>query len=97
MDERQNVQEHLSYFQKILIDLLSVGEKVEEKTKALILLASLPPSYKSLMITLLVEKSTIKMDKVTTMILQIEVLKNMSQSQSSTCWRLCYLMYLYMN
>ena len=59
------MQEYLSHFQKILTDFLSVGEKVEEKTRALVLLASLPPSYKSLVTDLLVEKSTIKMDEVT--------------------------------
>ena len=69
MIEGQSVQEHLSYFQKILTYLFSVGEKVEEKTRALILLALLHPSYESLVIARLVKKSTIKMDKVITMIL----------------------------
>ena len=63
------MQECLSHFQKILTDLLSIGEKVEEKTKMLILLVSLPPSYESLMTVLLVGKSTIKMDEITTAIL----------------------------
>ena len=45
MDEGQSVQEHLSHFQNILIDLLNVGEKVEEKTTVLVLLASLLSSY----------------------------------------------------
>ena len=61
--EGQSVQEHLSHFQKILTDLLSVGENVEEKTRMLILLASLFPSYESLVTALLVGKSTIKMDR----------------------------------
>ena len=49
------MQEHLSYFQKILTDLLSVGENIEEKTRALALLASLFLSYESL-VTALLEK-----------------------------------------
>ena len=35
------MQEHLSYFQKILTDLLSIGEKVEEKIRVLVLIALL--------------------------------------------------------
>ena len=56
------MREHLSHFQKILTDLLSIGEKIEEKIRVLVLLVSLLPSYESLVITLLVKKSTIKMD-----------------------------------
>ena len=63
------MQKHLSHFQKTLTDLLSVGENIEEKTRMLVLLASLPSSYKSLVTALLVEKSTIKMDEVTAAIL----------------------------
>ena len=39
MTEGQSMQEHLSHFQKILTDLLSIGEKVKEKARALVLLA----------------------------------------------------------
>ena len=63
------MQEHLSHLQKILTDLLSVDENIEEKTRVLVLLASLSPSYESLVTALLVRKSTIKMDEVTTAIL----------------------------
>ena len=81
-DERQSVQEHLSHFQKILTNLLSIGEKVEEKIRMLILLASLSPSYESLMTALLVGKSTIKMDKVTIVILQNEILRRENPASS---------------
>ena len=77
------MQEHLSHFQKILIDLLSVGEKVEEKTKMLALLASLLSLYESLVTALLVEKSTIKMDEVTAAIFQNEVLRRDNPASSS--------------
>ena len=49
----------------------------------LVLLASLPPSYESLVTAFLVEKSTIKMDEVTTIILQNEVLKKKNPTLSS--------------
>ena len=77
------MQEHLSHLQKILTDLLSVGEKVEEKTRALVLLVSLPPSYESLVTAFLVGKSTIKMDEVTAAILQNEVLRRENPALSS--------------
>ena len=78
------MQEHLSHFQKILIDLLSVGEKIEEKTRASVLLALLPLSYEFLMIVLLVRKSTIKMDEVTMAILQSEAPRRENPTSSSS-------------
>ena len=83
MTEGQSVQEHLSHFQKILTDLLSIDENVEEKTRVLVLLASLPPSYEFLVTALLVGKSTIKMDEVTAAILQNEVLRRKNPASSS--------------
>ena len=77
------MQEHLNYFQKILTDLLSIDEKVKEKTRTLVLLASLFSLYKFLVNALLVKKSTIKMDEVTIVILQNEVLRRESPASSS--------------
>ena len=81
MIEKQNVQEHLNRFQKILTDL-SIGEKVEEKTRALVLLALLFPSYESLVTALLVGQSTIKIDEITVVILQNEILKRKNSTSS---------------
>ena len=67
--------EHLSNLQKILTDLLHFGEKVEEKIKTLVLLLLLPPSFESLVTTHVVEKSIIKIDEVTSALLQNEILK----------------------
>ena len=69
MTEGQSMQEHLNHFQKIFTDLFSVGEKVEEKTRALVLLKSLLSSYEFFVTALLVKKSTIKIDEVTVVIL----------------------------
>ena len=77
------MQKHLSHFQKIRTDLLNIGEKVEEKTRALVLLALLLPSYESLVTTFLVGKTTIKMDEVTIMILQNEILRRENPASSS--------------
>ena len=83
MVEGQSVQEHLSHFQKILTDFLSIVENVEEKIRVLVLLASFSPSYESLVTALLVRKSTIKMDEVITTILQNEVLRKENPASSS--------------
>ena len=77
------MQEHLSHFQKILTNLLSVGEKVEQKIRKLVLLALLLPLYESLVTTLLVEKSTIKMDEVIMVILQKKNFKRENLASSS--------------
>ena len=77
------MQEHLSHFQKILTNLLSVGEKVEQKIRKLVLLALLLPLYESLVTTLLVEKSTIKMDEVIMVIFQNEFLRRENLVSSS--------------
>ena len=69
------MQEHFSNFQKILTNLLRVCEKVEEKIRILILLSSLSPSFDSLVTTLFVGKSTIKMEEVTSALLQNKILR----------------------
>ena len=69
------MQEHLNNFQKILTDLLGVGEKVKKNTRMLVLLSSLLPSFESLTTIFLTEKSTIKMDEITSVLLQNEVLR----------------------
>ena len=62
MTERQNMQKHFRDFQKIFTELLSIGEKIEEKTRALVLRPSLLSLYESLVTVILVKKSTIKVD-----------------------------------
>ena len=76
------MQEHLSNFQNILTDLLNVGEKVEEKTRTLVLLSSLYLSFESLVTTFLVEKCTIKMEEVTSIFLQNKILRQENQTLS---------------
>ena len=83
MTEGQSIQEHLSYLQKILTDLLSVGKNIKEKIRTLVLLASLLPSYESLMTALLMGKSTIKMDEITAVILQNKILRRENPASSS--------------
>ena len=75
MIEGQSVQEHLSNFQKIFTDLLSIDKKVEEKNRALVLLSSLSSSFESLVTALFMKKSTIKMEEVTSALLQNKILR----------------------
>ena len=79
------MHEHLSNFQKILTNLLSIDEKDEEKTKVLVLLSLLSLSFKSLVTSLLVEKRTIKMKEVTSIILKNEILRWKNSTSSSDC------------
>ena len=84
MSEEQSMREHLSNFQKILTDLLSVGEKIEEKIEVLVLLSSLFSYFEYLVIALLIEKSSIKMDGVMFALLQNEVLRQENRASSSS-------------
>ena len=77
------MQKHLSHFKKILTDLSSIGKKVEEKTRTLVLLVSLSSSYESLVTTLLVKKNIIKMDEIAAVILHNEILRRENLASSS--------------
>ena len=77
------MQKHLSNFQKILTNLLSTSEKVEEKTRELIFLSSLLLFFESLVTAFLEEKSTIKMNEVTSALLQNKILKYENRASSS--------------
>ncbi len=48
MDEGSDVRDHLNIFNKLITQLGSVGVKVDNEDKALLLLTSLPQSYKKL-------------------------------------------------
>ena len=48
--------DHLHIFNKIVTQLLNVDVKIEEEDKAILLLASLPSSFDTLVTTLLVGK-----------------------------------------
>lgn len=74
----------MSNFQKILTNFLSIDEKVEKKTRMLVLLSLLLHSFESLVIALPMRKSTIKMKTVTSALFQNKVLKQENQALSSS-------------
>ena len=53
MKEGTPILEHVNIFIKIVSDLLCLEVKLEEEDKALLLLATLPPSYDHLVTTIL--------------------------------------------
>ena len=55
--------------------ITTVKVKIDDKDKVIILLASLPKSYETLVTTLLVGKTTSTMDKVSTVLLETANMK----------------------
>ena len=56
MQEGLNLAQHVNIFNQIITYLIRVDVKIEDEDKAIILLCSLPPSYKHLVTTLTYEK-----------------------------------------
>lgn len=75
MQESMGISEHLNEFNNIICQLTSIGSKLEEEYKTLIILSLLPSSYEHLVTTQLYEKSSIDLEKVTTTILSNEMRK----------------------
>ena len=74
----------MTYFTKFIIQLSSIGVKVDHEDKALLLLSSLPNYYEHLITTLLIGKETLKVDDVIVVLLENENLKRSNdQSEGS--------------
>lgn len=58
---------------------------IDEKIKAIFLLAFLPKSYETLVTTLLVRKQTLTMDEVSTTFSEIDKIKETSSSSQAEC------------
>ncbi|KAK8931256.1 hypothetical protein KSP39_PZI016816 [Platanthera zijinensis] len=76
MQEGGNLQEHFNVFNGLLSQLHVVGSKVEEEDKTLLLLTSLPASYKHMVTTLLYGKDTVGLEEVTSALLSSQMLKD---------------------
>ncbi|GKU88913.1 hypothetical protein SLEP1_g3122 [Rubroshorea leprosula] len=70
MVEGTNIHKHLFDFNMMVTKVVNAGDILEEEEKALLLLASLPKSYKSLVQSMLVGKTTLVMKNVTSMLLE---------------------------
>lgn len=83
MQEGSDVSSHMNKFNKCITQLLSVEIEIDEEDQAIILLASLPKSYETLVTTLLVGKQTLTVDEVTTAILETEKIKQPNSSSEA--------------
>lgn len=78
--------EYAKVSEKLLKDLhqfFSIDEKIEKKSRMLVLLSSLPSSFESLVTAHLAWKSTIKMKEVPAALLQNEIFKQENRALSS--------------
>ena len=71
MQEGLNLAQHVNIFNQIIIDLVRVNVKIEDKDKAIILLCSSLPSYEHLVITLTYGKKSIGLEEITTALLAL--------------------------
>ena len=59
MNERTSVLKYLSFFNKVISELLDANVKIDEEDKALILLILFPESYNHIVTTILYGKKTL--------------------------------------
>lgn len=64
MEEGSSLATHIDNFNMIILDLEDINVKLENKEKAIILLSSLPPSYKHFVDILLYGRQSITMTDV---------------------------------
>jgi len=65
MEMGGDLHDHINKFNQLVSQLLNADDKLSNKEQALLLLASLPRSFKVLVQTLLVGRSTLNLDEVT--------------------------------
>ena len=65
MEMGGDLHDHINKFNQLVSQLLNADDKLFDEKQALLLLASLPRSFKALVQTLLVGRSTLNLDDVT--------------------------------
>ena len=78
MSEGSDIRDHINQFNKCITQLLSLEVKIDDEDQVIILLSSLPKSYETLVTTLLVRKTTLTVDEVSTTLLETENMKEPS-------------------
>ena len=71
--------EHLTFFNKVISELLPIDVKIDKEGKALILLSSLSQSYDHIITTML--KKTLILEEVTSTLLSNEIRKRPNQEE----------------
>ena len=84
MKEGAPIHEHLSIFNTIISDLLCVDQKLQEDDKALLLLTSLPPSYKHLVTMILYGKEKLDFKEVTSTLVSNKIRKGRSPEKKES-------------
>jgi len=69
MQKGNDLAQHVNIFNQIITDLAQLDVKIKDKDIAIILLCSLPPSYKHIVTTLIYRKETIKIGEITATLL----------------------------
>ncbi|KAL2934945.1 Histidine kinase CKI1, partial [Bienertia sinuspersici] len=72
MEDGTSLQDHLNKFNGLITQLASLDVKIEEEDKAILLLASLPKKYNSVITSLLVGKTTIALDDTVVALIEAE-------------------------
>ena len=68
MEEGGDLLDHINEFNRLICQLLNIGEKLSNEEQVIALLASLPQSYRLLVRSLLIGENTFKLDDVTTVL-----------------------------
>ena len=72
MQEGADLTEHVNTFNRVISDLARIEVKVEDEDRAILMLTSLPKSYKGLVVTLMYGKTSITASEVNTALLSYD-------------------------
>ena len=81
MKSAVSMHDHLSRFEKLLVDLKNLDEVIKDEVKTMILLYSLPEEYSHFMTALLYRKSVIIFKDICTIFTNLEILNNDKHSK----------------
>lgn len=70
MEEGAKLQNHLTEFNILMAQVFNAREKLKNKEKVFLLLRSLPNRYKLLIHIVLIEKKTLNLKNVTTILME---------------------------
>uniref|UniRef100_A0A2N9GJC7 Integrase catalytic domain-containing protein n=1 Tax=Fagus sylvatica TaxID=28930 RepID=A0A2N9GJC7_FAGSY len=83
MTDGADLRQHINTFKQIISDMLRIDIKFEDEDKAMMLLTSLPASYKHLVTTLLYGKETLELEEVSGALLDHYQRKYKDSAESS--------------
>jgi len=80
MSENISVRDHLDNFNRVILDLQSIGVKIDDEDQAIILLCSLPKSYENFIDTMLYGRDSITVNNVKDSLQSKELKRRVSSS-----------------